>query len=208
MTARSDREVAAIHGTLAVYPGTFDPFTPGHRDIVARARVIFDQVIVLLAVNADKRPTANPATRAIRVREDMPAAWGNVEVDTWTGLTAAYCERRKATVIVRGLRTAADLHQEYQLAAMNEKLGIQTVWLPARPELAATSSTLARAYRSVQAGSQTDGRARSTAERLMAPDAVVLPFAGQGLPRPEHPGGFGEFVGGEAFGGSGDVQRP
>jgi pantetheine-phosphate adenylyltransferase len=118
---------------LAIYPGTFDPFTPGHRDLVARARVMFDRVIVLLAVNADKRPTAEATARAARVCNAMPAAWGNVEVDTWTGLTAAYCVRRGATVIVRGLRTAADLRQEYQLAAMNEKLGIQTVWLPSRP---------------------------------------------------------------------------
>ncbi|MFG3302777.1 pantetheine-phosphate adenylyltransferase [Micromonospora chersina] len=146
----SDRGVVPVHGSLAVYPGTFDPFTPGHRDLVARARVMFDQIIVLLAVNADKRPTAEAATRAVHVRDAMPAAWGNVEVDTWTGLTAAYCLRRGATVIVRGLRTAADLHHEYQLAAMNEKLGVQTVWLPSRPQLAATSSTAARAYRSAR----------------------------------------------------------
>ncbi|MEU4474294.1 pantetheine-phosphate adenylyltransferase [Micromonospora sp. NPDC023888] len=124
--------------------------TPGHRDLVARARVMFDQVIVLEAVNADKRPTAQATTRAVRVRDAMPAAWGNVEVDTWTGLTIAYCLRRGATVIVRGVRTAADLRYEYQIAAMNELLGIQTVWLPARPQMAATSSTVARAYRSAQ----------------------------------------------------------
>ncbi|GAB2923531.1 hypothetical protein GCM10027280_08270 [Micromonospora polyrhachis] len=150
MTVTSDRGAAPVHGSLAVYPGTFDPFTPGHRDLVARARVVFDRIIVLLAVNADKRPTAEATTRAVLVRDAMPAAWGNVEVDTWTGLTTAYCLRRGATVIVRGVRTAVDLHYEYQLAAMNEKLGIQTVWLPARPQLAATSSTVARAYRSAQ----------------------------------------------------------
>jgi pantetheine-phosphate adenylyltransferase len=150
VTATSDRGVVPVHGSLAVYPGTFDPFTAGHRDLVARARVMFDQIIVLLAVNADKRPTAEATTRAVRVRDAMPAAWGNVEVDTWTGLTTAYCLRRGATVIVRGLRTAADLRHEYQLAAMNEQLGIQTVWLPSRPQLAATSSTVARAYRSAQ----------------------------------------------------------
>ncbi|WP_246835689.1 pantetheine-phosphate adenylyltransferase [Micromonospora sp. MH33] len=138
------------HGSLAIYPGTFDPFTPGHRDVVARARVMFDQVIVLLAVNADKQPTAEATVRAARVRDAMPAAWGNVEVDTWTGLTTAYCVRRGATVIVRGVRTAADLRQEYQLAAMNAQLGIQTVWVPARPQLVATSSTVARAYRSAR----------------------------------------------------------
>lgn len=150
MTAASDRGVLPVHGSVAVYPGTFDPFTPGHRDLVARARVMFDRIIVLLAVNPDKRPTAQTTARAARVRDAMPAAWGNVEVDTCTGLTTAYCVRRGATVIIRGLRTAADLRYEYQLAAMNEQLGIHTVWLPSRPELAATSSTVARAYRSAQ----------------------------------------------------------
>jgi pantetheine-phosphate adenylyltransferase len=150
VTATSDRAVAPVHGSLAVYPGTFDPFTPGHRDLVARARMMFDRVIVLLAVNADKRPTAEATARAVRVHDAMPAAWGNVEVDTWTGLTTAYCLRHGATVIVRGLRRAADVRYEYQLAAMNEQLGIQTVWLPSRPQLAATSSTAARAYRSAQ----------------------------------------------------------
>ncbi|MEU5961939.1 pantetheine-phosphate adenylyltransferase [Micromonospora parva] len=139
-----------MNGPVAVYPGTFDPFTPGHLDLVARARVMFDRVIVLLAVNAGKRPTVEATVRVVRVRDAMPAAWGNVEVDSWTGLTTAYCLRRGGTVIVRGLRTAADLRYEYQLAAMNERLGIQTVWVPSRPQLAATSSTVARAYRSAQ----------------------------------------------------------
>ncbi|MEW2427952.1 pantetheine-phosphate adenylyltransferase [Micromonospora sp. NPDC047644] len=138
--------VLPVRGSLAVCPGTFDPFTPGHADLVARARMMFDLVIVLLAVNADKQPTAEATARAARVRDEMPAAWGNVEVDTWAGLTAAYCARRGATVIVRGVRTAADLRYEYQLAAMNEQLGIQTVWLPPRPHLAAVSSTAVRAY--------------------------------------------------------------
>lgn len=150
MTATSGRGVAPVRGSLAVYPGTFDPFTPGHRDLVARARVMFDRIIVLLAVNADKQPTAEATVRAVRVRDALPAAWGNVEVDTWTGLTTAYCLRRGATVIVRGVRTAADVLHEYQLAAMNEHLGIQTVWLPARPQLTATSSSVVRAYRSAQ----------------------------------------------------------
>ncbi|MFV2103515.1 adenylyltransferase/cytidyltransferase family protein [Micromonospora sp. LOL_024] len=76
---------------MAVYPGTFDPFTPGHLDLVARARVMFDRLTVLLAVNADKRPTAGATATA--VRDAMPAGWGDVEVDTWTGLTTANCLR-------------------------------------------------------------------------------------------------------------------
>ncbi|MFD6565776.1 pantetheine-phosphate adenylyltransferase [Micromonospora profundi] len=140
----------AAPGLLAVYPGTFDPFTPGHRDLVARARVMFDRIIVLLAVNANKQPTVEAAARAVQVRDAMPAAWDNVEVDSWTGLTHAYCVRRGATVIVRGVRTAADLRYEYQLAAMNEQLGVQTVWLPPRTHLAAVSSTAVRAYRAAE----------------------------------------------------------
>ncbi|WP_328475114.1 pantetheine-phosphate adenylyltransferase [Actinoplanes sp. NBC_00393] len=150
MTATTDREAAPVNGSLAVYPGTFDPFTAGHHDLVARARVMFDRIIVLLAVNAAKRPTVEATARAVQVRDALPAAWHNVEVDAWTGLTAAYCMRRGATVILRCVRTAADLHYEYQLAAMNEQLNIPTVWLPSRPHLAATSSTVARAYRSAQ----------------------------------------------------------
>ncbi|MFY1693919.1 MULTISPECIES: pantetheine-phosphate adenylyltransferase [unclassified Solwaraspora] len=150
MTAASDRAADPVRGSLAVYPGTFDPFTSGHRDLVARARVMFDRIVVLLAVNAGKHPTSEATARAVRARDALPAAWGNVEVDTWTGLTTDYCLRRGATVIVRGLRTVADLGYEYQLASMNERLGVQTVWLPSRPQLAATSSTAARAYRSAQ----------------------------------------------------------
>lgn len=149
-TAGSDRGAAEVPGSLAVYPGTFDPFTPGHHDLVARARVKFDWVVVLLAVNVDKQPAAEPTARAARVRDALPADWTNVEVDTWSGLTTEYCLRRGATVIVRGVRTTTDLGYEHQLAAMNERLGIQTVWLPARPHLAATSSTVARAHHSAR----------------------------------------------------------
>jgi len=150
VTAELDCEAAQVPGSLAVYPGTFDPFTPGHLDLVARARVVSHRVVVLLAVNADKRPTAEPTARATRVRDALPAHWANVEVDTWSGLTSEYCLRRGATVIVRGVRTTTDLGYEHQLATMNERLGIQTVWLPARPQLAATSSTIARAHHSAR----------------------------------------------------------
>ncbi|MEU8421148.1 pantetheine-phosphate adenylyltransferase [Micromonospora sp. NPDC048835] len=156
VTATSSRGVVSVRVSLAVYPGTFDPFTPGHRDLVARARVMFDRVIVLLSVNADKQPTAGATARAVQVRDAIPAAWDNVEVDTWTGLTAAYCRRRGATVIVRGVRTAADLGYEHQLAAMNEQLGMGTIWLPTRPHLAAMSSTAVRAHRSAQSARSTD----------------------------------------------------
>ncbi|MFV2011401.1 MULTISPECIES: pantetheine-phosphate adenylyltransferase [unclassified Micromonospora] len=166
-----------MRGSLAVYPGTFDPFTPGHGDLVARARVMFDRIIVLLAVNADKQPTAEATARAVRVRDALPADWGNVEVDAWAGLTATYCLRRGATVIVRGVRTAADVHYEHQLAAMNERLGVRTVWLPTRPQLAAISSTVARAQhaaKSARASYDAGGRVSSPRGSAVSGEADLL----------------------------------
>jgi pantetheine-phosphate adenylyltransferase len=132
-------------GEHAVYPGTFAPFTPGHLDIIERARHVFAKVTVLVAVNADKQPAGTPAERAARVRRQLPASWDNVSVAAWAGLTAAYCRRHGADVIIRGVRNRADFRREYQLAAMNEAMGISTLLLPAQPGMAAVSSTMLRA---------------------------------------------------------------
>ncbi|GID92533.1 pantetheine-phosphate adenylyltransferase [Amorphoplanes digitatis] len=131
----------------AVYPGTFDPFTPGHFDIVDRARRMFDHVTVLVAVNDGKRPSRPTAARAAEIRGLLPAGWGNVSVVAWHGLTADYCRQHEIRVIVRGLRNSADWAREYELAAMNESLDVATLFVPARPELAAMSSTAVRALR-------------------------------------------------------------
>ncbi|MFI7645056.1 pantetheine-phosphate adenylyltransferase [Micromonospora sp. NPDC049460] len=129
----------------AVYPGTFDPFTDGHRDLVDRARRLFEHVTVLVAVNDEKRPTKTGAERALEIRAVLPAGWENVTVAAWSGLTVAYCRQHGAGVIIRGVRNAVDAEREYQLAAMNETLGITTLFMPARPELATISSTVVRA---------------------------------------------------------------
>jgi pantetheine-phosphate adenylyltransferase len=132
-------------GEHAVYPGTFDPFTPGHFDLVKRARHLFALVTVLVAVNADKRPSRTPSERAIQLRRELPANWDNVSVAAWAGLTAAFCRQHGAGVIIRGVRNRSDFRHEFQLAAMNEALGVTTLLLPARPGLAAVSSTVLRA---------------------------------------------------------------
>jgi pantetheine-phosphate adenylyltransferase len=129
----------------AVYPGTFDPLTPGHFDVIERARQLFARVTVLAAVNADKRPTRTPSERAIQLRRELPANWDNVSVAAWAGLTAAFCRQHGASVIIRGVRNRSDFGHESQLAAMNEAMGITTLLLPARPGLAAVSSTVLRA---------------------------------------------------------------
>jgi pantetheine-phosphate adenylyltransferase len=131
-------------GEHAVYPGTFDPVTPGHLDIIERARHQFARVTVLVAVNADKQPTTTASERAIQLRRELPASWDNVSVAAWAGLTAAFCRQYGAGVIIRGVRNGSDLRHEYQLAAMNEALGITTLLLAAQPGLAAVSSTILR----------------------------------------------------------------
>lgn len=143
----SDPARAGRPGSHAVYPGTFDPFTDGHRDVVDRVRHLFDRVTVLVAVNPEKHPTATPEQRAAEVRGRLGAGWGNVAVTAWAGLTVAFCREHRSDVIVRGIRSQADLRHEYQLAGMNEELGVTTLLVPARPALATVSSTAVRALR-------------------------------------------------------------
>jgi pantetheine-phosphate adenylyltransferase len=131
-------------GEHAVYPGTFDPITPGHIDIIERARHLFARVTVLVAVNAEKQPASTPSERATRLRRELPANWDNVSVTAWAGLTVAFCRDHGADVIVRGVRNRSDFRHESQLAAMNEVMGITTLLLPARPRMAAMSSTVLR----------------------------------------------------------------
>ena len=131
-------------GEHAVYPGTFDPLTPGHFDIIERARHLFARVTVLVAVNADKQPGSTPPERAIQLHRELPANWNNVSVAAWTGLTAAFCQQHGASVIIRGVRNRSDFRHESQLAAMNEAMGVTTLLLPAQPGLVALSSTVLR----------------------------------------------------------------
>jgi pantetheine-phosphate adenylyltransferase len=129
----------------AVYPGTFDPVTPGHLDIIDRARHLFARITVLVAVNGDKQPAGTQSERAIQLRREVHADWDNVSVAVWAGLTVAFCKQHDAGVIIRGVRNRSDLRHEYQLAALNEALGVTTLLLPARSGLAAMSSTVLRA---------------------------------------------------------------
>ncbi|WP_155385226.1 pantetheine-phosphate adenylyltransferase [Catellatospora paridis] len=136
-----------LGSTRAVYPGTFDPFTPGHFDIVDRARHMFDHVTVVVAVNNDKRPSQTTAARAAEIERLSPAGWQNVSVATWHGLTVEYCRHHGSSVIVRDVRNATDCQHECDLAATNDALGVTTMLVPTRPELATVSSTAVRALR-------------------------------------------------------------
>ena len=116
--------------TLAVYPGSFDPLTNGHVDIISRGARLFDRIIVAILVNAEKAPLFSMDERveiARAVFRDQP----NVEVDTFDGLLVDYVERRHAQVIVRGLRAVSDFEFEFQMALMNQRLNakIETVFM-------------------------------------------------------------------------------
>jgi len=140
----SDARAGSLLEDHAVYPGTFDPITRGHLDIIERARHLFARVTVLVAVNAEKQPAGRPSERAMQLRRELPADWDNVSVAAWAGLTVAFCQEHGAGVIIRGVRNRSDLRHEHQLAAMNQYLGISTLLLPAQPGLAAVSSTIVR----------------------------------------------------------------
>jgi pantetheine-phosphate adenylyltransferase len=108
---------------------------------------MFDQVTVLAAVNDGKRPARTTAARARDIRALLPAGWENVAVAAWHGLTVDYCLRNGYSVIIRGIRNSTDCVHESELAAMNEALGVTTLFIPARPGLATVSSTAVRALR-------------------------------------------------------------
>ncbi len=129
--------------TLAVYPGSFDPLTNGHVDIITRGARIFDRIIVAILINAEKAPLFGVGERleiATEVFTDLP----NVEVDTFDGLLVDYAERRRAQVIVRGLRAVSDFEFEFQMALMNRRLNgkIETVFMMPAEQYSYISSRL------------------------------------------------------------------
>jgi pantetheine-phosphate adenylyltransferase len=129
--------------TLAVYPGSFDPLTNGHVDIIDRGARIFDRIIIAIAVNAEKSPMFTMAERveiARAVFTDRP----NVEVDTFEGLLVNYVARRKANVIVRGLRAVSDFEYEMQMTLMNRELAgtLETVFMMPAAQYSFISSRL------------------------------------------------------------------
>ena len=116
--------------TLAVYPGSFDPLTNGHVDIIERGARLFDRIIVAMLVNAEKSPMFTMAER-VEIAREVFKNHPNVEVDTFDGLLVDYVARRKANVIVRGLRAVSDFEYEFQMALMNRELAstIETVFM-------------------------------------------------------------------------------
>lgn len=132
---------------LAVCPGSFDPVTYGHRDIISRAAKLFDRVIVLVSVNAAKRPSFTAEERVELIQRVM-ASQGltNVEVDTFDGLLADYVKSKGACAIVKGLRAVSDFEYEFQMALANKVLyhDAETVFLTTRSENMYLSSSVVK----------------------------------------------------------------
>jgi pantetheine-phosphate adenylyltransferase len=108
--------------SLAVYPGTFDPITMGHLDIIDRALNLFNKVIVAIAINPGKKPLFSLEERVEMVKQCFPDDYSRVEVATVSGLLVQYAREKRATAIIRGLRAVSDFDYEFQLALMNKKL--------------------------------------------------------------------------------------
>jgi pantetheine-phosphate adenylyltransferase len=137
--------IEAMHKRNAIYPGTFDPITNGHHDLVRRAASIFDRLVVAVAANPNKAPMFSMEQRvdmARRVLVDMP----NVEVCGYSGLTVDFARQLGFSVVVRGLRAVSDFEFEFQLANMSRHLSaeIESVFMTPQEQYTFISSTLVR----------------------------------------------------------------
>ena len=129
--------------TIAIYPGTFDPITNGHLDIVARAAKLFAKLVIGIYDSPDKQPLFTVAERVELAREAV-AKLPNVEVESFSGLTVNFAKKVKAKAMVRGLRMSADFEREFDMAMMNKRLfpELELVCLMANVEYQFLSSTL------------------------------------------------------------------
>jgi pantetheine-phosphate adenylyltransferase len=116
---------------IAVYPGTFDPITMGHLDIINRSLNLFDKVIITIATNSAKKPLFTVAERLAMLRECFPVGDERIELDTIDGLLVDYAYTKGAKAIIRGLRAVSDFDYEFQLALMNRRIEreVETVFL-------------------------------------------------------------------------------
>ncbi|MBR5051917.1 MAG: pantetheine-phosphate adenylyltransferase [Bacteroidaceae bacterium] len=128
----------------ALFPGSFDPFTKGHADIVGRALELFDEVIIGVGYNEQKQGWMPVEERVASIKKlyfDEP----RIKVECYSGLTADFAKANGITAIVRGVRTTTDFEYEMQMADVNRQLtGIETILLPASPQYASLSSSLVR----------------------------------------------------------------
>jgi pantetheine-phosphate adenylyltransferase len=127
---RGERTKPTMKTSVAIYPGTFDPVTNGHLDLIGRGEKMFDRLIVAVLKNVDKEPLFTLPERIEMLRE-VTKQWDAVEVDVFDGLLVEYARKRGAGVILRGIRAVSDYEYELQMALMNRKLEprLETVFM-------------------------------------------------------------------------------
>ena len=130
---------------VAIYPGSFDPVTNGHLDLIERGTKIFDRLIVAILRNLEKEPLFSLSER-VEMLGEVTRPWSNVEVDVFDGLLVAYARKRNARVLLRGIRAISDYEYELQMALMNRKLEsqIETVFMMPAEAYSYLSSKLVR----------------------------------------------------------------
>jgi pantetheine-phosphate adenylyltransferase len=129
---------------IAVFAGTFDPFTVGHQDIVNRALPIFDKIIIAIGVNEEKAPTFSLNERIEIIKKSF-LNHPKIIVKTYTGLTGDFCKKSDAQYLIRGIRNAVDFQYENDLAQANKEIfGLETVFFLTSPTLSHVSSSLVR----------------------------------------------------------------
>jgi len=130
---------------IAVFPGSFDPITLGHIDLVQRATKIFDKIIVAVGVNSSKKYLFDLDQR-LKWLEEVFQEFPDVHVDSFTGLTVNFCKEKDANFLLRGLRNASDFDYEKTISQLNTIIGdnLETVFLISKPEFSHVSSTIVR----------------------------------------------------------------
>ena len=150
----------------AVYPGTFDPITNGHEDLIQRASRLFDEVVVGVAHSQAKRPFFSLDER-VNIAREVLAPYRNVTVQGFSGLLSEFVKEQKAGVIMRGLRAVSDFEYEFQLAGMNRRLapGVETLFLTPSDKYLFLSATIVREI-AVLGGDISDFVHKVTAQRM------------------------------------------
>lgn len=129
----------------AIFPGTFDPITFGHVDLVQRALRLFDHITIAMTTGAGKAPTF-PIAQRLSLAEELFTDYSQVKVTAFSGLLVDYMQQQNIQFILRGIRTLADIEYEFQLATMNHQIqpDIETIFLPTAPEFTHISSSIVR----------------------------------------------------------------
>ena len=130
-----------------LFPGSFDPFTKGHEDLVRRMLTLCDNIVIAVGVNSQKRSYFSTESRLEHIRSHFPDI-KNISVEPYSGLTTTFCKEKGASYLIRGLRNGLDAEFEKAIAQMNMKLaGVDTIFAMTSPEFGAISSTIVREIR-------------------------------------------------------------